>query len=971
MSTTTTGREATLARGLLSVGRDRILLMTAILVGLLMLTSALALPAQPRVMAWEPRAFVASGSLMLLTALLFSRRRMPYRLAAALTIGISIGMMLLRVAMIFIDDTFADGTHSLFMPVYAYYTVVYLMLAILLPDTASMRASVAAWLALASLVTVGSLSLLHAGPPRPFLMATLIYVWLGHGLFVALLLGWTRQQRALVEAHARLAEMERAERLSALASEQRFRVVFEQSTAGVGLIGADGCWQIVNGRMAELTGYTLQELQGMSLMLLLVPEAREAARQRLGNFINSEQPRYAVEQQWLRRDGGLTWVSLNFERVPGSAELPAAAVVMAVDISARKQAEQEAQELQRIRDFHLDNTPLAVIEWTPDWRIRRWSLHATEMFGWTEAEVLGKNAFEWRFVHDEDLARVGSFAQTMIEGQASNYQTINRNYHRDGRAVWCQWHNSVLRSDSGDVLSILSMASDVSQEQETLVALRDSQARFQAIFDQVAAGIGRFDAEGRWLELNTRMAELLGYPAAELIGQPMIEVTPPEDHAPFRARMAQLLAGPVPDYSMERRAIRKDGSVIWLQVQMRKLATVEGEPAQGVLLAVDISERKQAEAQVQRLNADLEKRVTERTRQLKDTIGSWVERNRELNLLTEMTGLLTAAADSGAANRIVGSYLPRLFKGYGGAVWLGDSAGVSFPMVAEWGSRLAVPATLLVDDCWGLRRGQLLRIDDPAHPQLCPHLDGRPDGHEPHTCVPVTALGSPVGLIHLGWSERIGSLVTPPDETLLSSVSEQIGLAISNVRLREELRRQAIRDPLTGLYNRRHFDELLRARMAEHDRSERGFSILMIDIDHFKRINDQHGHEVGDQVLSATARHLQASVRAGEAAFRFGGEEFVLLIDDGEHPDGSQAMQCGERIRREIAELRVHSGDCILPPVTVSIGVAGYPRDVERKVSPLQRADAALYIAKRTGRNRVCSAGAVPGQEVAVGLVSR
>ncbi len=1226
-SAATKSAESTVARGLLSVGRDRILVMTATLVGLLMLSSALALPEQPRVMAWEPLAFTASGSLMLLTALLFSRRRMPYRLAAALTLGISIGMMLLRVAMIFIDDTFADGTHSLFMPVYAYYTVVYLMLAILLPDSASMRASVAAWLALASLVTVGSLSLLHAGPPRPFLMATLIYVWLGHGLFVALLNGWTRQQRALVEAHARLAESEHVGRLSALASEQRFRIVFEQSTAGVGLIGADRRWQVVNARMAELSGYAVEDLQGMELNMLLLPEEREAASLKLGGFIAGNQDRYSSQRRWLRRDGSEAWVDLHFERVPASANMPAAAVVMAIDISARKKAEQETQELQRIRDFHVDNmplamiewgrdlrvrrwskqaevmlgwpaeavvgrtlqeaglldadeaenheqvmrefltgqrtaveslrrtrhldgrlawyrwyshslagadgkpefffsagldvseflannlrldenrkelraifeqaavgiamldaeghllsvnrrfcdivgrseaellstdfqsithpedlaldvtqaeavaagqlpgyamekrylgpdgsiiwvrlhvgridatattpmrfvsviedigerkhaeqqslehqrvrdfhfnnTPLGVIEWTPDLRVKRWSVHAVQMFGWTEAEVLGKNPFDWCFFHEDDLDRIAEVTQTIFDSPLATIQTICRNYHRDGRTVWCQWHSSIQRSASGEVQSVLSMASDVSNEQAMLAELRDSQARFQAIFDQVAAGIGRFDAEGRWLEVNARLAELLGYPEAELIGQPMIAVTPVEDHAPFLTRMAQLLAGPAPDYSVERRALRKDGSVIWLQAQMRKLVTVDGEPVQGVLLAVDITERKRAEAQIKRLNADLEKRVSERTRQLKDTIGSWVERNQQLSLLTEMTGLLSAAADGGAASRIVGSYLPRLFKGYGGAVWLGDSTGPSFRMVAEWGSEQAVPAMLLVDDCWGLRRGQLLRIDDPAHPHLCPHLDGRADRHDPHTCAPITALGSPVGLIHLGWSERIGSLVTPPDETLLSSIAEQIGLAIGNVRLREELRRQAIRDPLTGLYNRRHFDELLRVRMAEHDRSERGFSILMIDIDHFKRINDQHGHETGDDVLRETARHLQDSVRAGEAAFRFGGEEFVLLIDDGERPDGSQAMQCAERIRREIAELRVHCRGRILPPVTVSIGVAGYPRDVERQVSPLQRADAALYTAKRTGRNRVCSAGAVPGHDVTVGLVKR
>lgn len=1229
MSAAPQSAEPVVARGLLSAGRDRILVMTAVLVGLLMLSSALALPAQPQVMAWEPIAFAASGVLMLLTALFFSRRRMAYVLAAALTVGITIGMLLLRVAMVFIDNTFADGTHSLFMPVYAYYTVVYLMLAILLPNTASMRCSVAAWLALASLVTAGSLSLLDAEPPRPFLMATLIYVWLGHGLFVALLTGWTRQQRALVDAHAQLAEIERAGRLSALASEQRFRVVFEQSTAGIGLIDAEARWLEVNARLAEMLGYRREELLGRELCELLPEtgrserkaqmlaflvdptragaemrdegiwlhrdghpvwvsrhvrfvddelgrparavliavdisdrvraEAEAAERKRheafhfehlplamiewdrdlrvrrwsrqaevmlgwpaeavvgrtlqeagvldadeaenheqvMGEFLNGQRsaveslrhtrhrdgrlswyrwyshslagadgrpeffftagldvteylannlrldenrrelraifeqaavgiamldaqghmlnvnrrfcdilgrseaallstdfqsithpedlaldiaqaeavaagrlPGYVMEKRYLGPDGDIIWVRLHVGRIDATATTPMRFVSVIEDIGERKHAEQQALEHQRVREFHFDNTPLAVIEWTPDLKVKRWSLHATQMFGWSEADVLDKNFFDWRFVHDDDLGRIAVETAAIFDSPSAIIQTICRNYHRDGRTVWCQWHSSIRRSANGEVQSVLSMASDVSNEQETLAALRDSQARFRGIFEQAAVGIAMIDAQGSWLMVNQRFREIVGYGAEELLQHRCEEITDPKDRAAEAIELARLVAGTIDDYSFVKRYRHRNGKPVWVSLYARRLDDGStGDNVRLSLVVVDITEQRHAEAQIKRLNADLEKRVTERTRQLNDTVHSWVERNQELSLLNKMTGLLSAAADNVEAHLIVSDYLPRLFNGYGGALWLGDGKNPGFRIVAEWGAREPVVEMLATEDCWALRRGNLLRIDDPSHPHLCPHLDGRTDRREPHTCVPITALGSPVGLIHLGWSERIGSLVTPPDETLLSSVAEQIGLAIGNVRLREELRRQAVRDPLTGLYNRRHFDELLRARMAEHDRSGRGFSVLMIDIDHFKRINDQHGHETGDDVLRETARHLQESVRAGEAAFRFGGEEFVLLIDDGEHPDGSQAMRCAERVRREIAELRVHCRGRVLPPVTVSIGVAGYPRDVERQVSPLQRADAALYTAKRTGRNRVCSAGAVPGLEVAVGMV--
>ena len=733
--------------------------------------------------------------------------------------------------------------------------------------------------------------------------------------------------------------------------------IFEQAAVGIAMLDAEGRWLSVNRRLCDIVGRSKAELLRTDFQSITHPEdlaidvaqARAVAAGRL--------PGYVMEKRYLGPDDGTIWARLHVGRIDATATTPMRFVSVIEDIGERKRAEQQAQEHQQIRDFHFDNTPLAVIEWTPDLRVKRWSLHATQMFGWSEAEVLGRNVFDWRFVHDDDLDRIAVETTAIFDSPSAIIQTICRNYHRDGRTVCCQWHSSIRRSANGEVQSVLSMASDVSNEQAMLAELRDSQARFRGIFEQAGVGIATIDAHGNWLMVNQRFREIVGYGVEELLQHRCEEITDPEDRAAEAIERARLVSGAIDGYSLDKRYRHRDGKLVWVSLHARRLDDGgTGDNVRLSLVVVDITERRQAEAQVRRLNADLERRVTERTRQLNDTVQSWVERNQELSLLTEMTGLLSAAADSDAASRIVGSYLPRLFKGCGGAVWLGDSAGASFRIVAEWGFGQPVATTLDTDDCWALRRGQLLRIDDPAHPHPCPHLDGRADRREPHTCVPITALGSPVGLIHLGWSERIGSLVTPPDETLLSSVAEQIGLAIGNVRLREELRRQAIRDPLTGLYNRRQFDQLLRQRMAESDRHGRSFSVLMIDIDHFKRINDEHGHETGDEVLRETARHLQESLRAGEAAFRFGGEEFVLLIDDSDGPDGSQALHCAERLRREIAELRVQVRGRSLPPVTVSIGVAGYPRDVERQVSPLERADAALYSAKRTGRDRVCSA---------------
>lgn len=153
-------------------------------------------------------------------------------------------------------------------------------------------------------------------------------------------------------------------------------------------------------------------------------------------------------------------------------------------------------------------------------------------------------------------------------------------------------------------------------------------------------------------------------------------------------------------------------------------------------------------------------------------------------------------------------------------------------------------------------------------------------------------------------------------------------------------------DPLTTLANRRHLEVVLRELSAT---DERPASCIMIDIDHFKRFNDEHGHEAGDAILRAVGETLRRAVRQGDLAFRYGGEEFLLLLSD---MDAGQAAQRAEQLRGLIADLRVRFAGLELGPLTVSAGVASAPAHgpSDRLV---QMADAALFTAKRAGRDQV------------------
>ena len=185
------------------------------------------------------------------------------------------------------------------------------------------------------------------------------------------------------------------------------------------------------------------------------------------------------------------------------------------------------------------------------------------------------------------------------------------------------------------------------------------------------------------------------------------------------------------------------------------------------------------------------------------------------------------------------------------------------------------------------------------------------------------------------------------------TAADQLALALANLQLQASLRTQSIRDPLTNLFNRRYLEASMPRELLRAERRKGGLSVLMFDLDHFKRYNDTQGHDAGDALLSAFGALLAQSCRGEDMPGRFGGEEFTLVLTDADH---AKARERAEAIRKATAELVVHYRAGTLPPATVSIGVATYPEHGDTPEALLRMADQALYRAKQLGRNVVASA---------------
>lgn len=326
--------------------------------------------------------------------------------------------------------------------------------------------------------------------------------------------------------------------------------------------------------------------------------------------------------------------------------------------------------------------------------------------------------------------------------------------------------------------------------------------------------------------------------------------------------------------------------------------------------------------------------------------------SRHRHELSRYSGLLQSCETREEAVQLSIDTIARLVPEASGRFYLLRASQNFHESVARFGDAMISGAdSLLPGECWALRRSQAHALAGSAASQLaCAHLDpGTPAPGVTSLCLPLNAQGASIGLLHVSAPTAEmdhGASV----EELLGQLAEQLGLAIANLQLRETLRTQSLRDPLTGLFNRRYLEESLSRELQRCERRSLPLSVLMLDVDHFKRFNDTHGHAAGDALLAQVGRQIQSGVRTEDIACRYGGEEFTVVLPE---LDAASACTRAEQIRRAVEIATVQHLGQQLGPVTLSIGIATFPGDGLTPETLMQLADATLYRAKAAGRNRV------------------
>jgi diguanylate cyclase (GGDEF)-like protein len=485
----------------------------------------------------------------------------------------------------------------------------------------------------------------------------------------------------------------------------------------------------------------------------------------------------------------------------------------------------------------------------------------------------------------------------------------------------------------------------------TVIGLRSRQlsgnlnaldAEQRALVDNPLAGI-LFTEGRRILRGNRRMAELCDATPEELPGSTVDSLLATEaDSAVFGAALTTIRDSAMAT-EVELHLRRKDGSALLIDAYGKPLAAgdilwVVRDKTDAMLMD---AERREHARELQESNA-----------RLTSSLQAAEIRGKEIVLLTELSGVLQSCQAPNEIFAAVQNYAGFLFPEEAGALYLMNETRDAVTRGPHWGELTSAATSFPLEDCWALRRGTTFPISPASQGLVCGHAACRETQGNGfgggYVCQPLVAQNHLMGLLY---REAYGPAFAEGADQLATMLAEQVSLALANLDLREQLRSQAIRDQLTGLYNRRFLEDALTRETGRAARSGEPVAVAILDVDHFKRVNDTYGHEAGDAVLRELGQALLKTIRKTDIVGRFGGEEFLMLLP-GATVEVAQARALAVLEAVRAMEVVIPNG-APLNHITASIGVAAMPLHVARGDALVAAADAALYQAKGQGRNRV------------------
>ena len=573
------------------------------------------------------------------------------------------------------------------------------------------------------------------------------------------------------------------------------------------------------------------------------------------------------------------------------------------------------------------------------------------ILGYSEQELLATNFQD--IPHPADLGPDADLVSRMLKEETRFCEMEKRYFHKAGHVVDVALSVSLISDKKGKSLFVLLQIQDITERRQAEEKLRHSEECYRRLVE-LSPDAMLVQREGAIVFANDAFGALLGASStAELMGRQVLDFVHPDDREAVRERIRTIRngSGSGRPPRTERRYIGLDGREVHVEVVVNPLI-YQSKPATEVILR-DISKRRQAELKLRQSEASLQQANQELAGRLQEL----QQRTKEITLLSEMGTWLQSCQTAEEAFAVIGRSVQQLLPERVGALYILSASKNVVETVAAWGEPACGERVFAPDECWALRRGQPHRFKHGGSTNSCRHAD--PASFSESLCMPLMAQGEALGILHLQVPHIEANQQEPAlrssaeaEQRLTAVLAEQIALALANLKLRESLRNQSIRDPLTGLFNRRYLEESLERELSRASRNKKPLALIMMDIDHFKHFNDTFGHQAGDTLLRALGDYLKKRTRGQDIACRYGGEEFALVLSD---TPLDAALQRAEILREEIKQLHAQHAGQLLGTVSLSMGVALFPEDGSTITEIIRAADQALYKAKHEGRDRVCT----------------
>lgn len=609
-----------------------------------------------------------------------------------------------------------------------------------------------------------------------------------------------------------------------------------------------------------------------------------------------------------------------------------------------KKAEDALRENEEMYRIHFENIPDVNFSLDPDLKIKNISPSVERFLGYKPEELIDKELVDSKILKSDSRELVLEDAAKLFSGEHVE-SSLYRFIHKDGRSVLGEVSSTPLVKN-GRLVAVISVARDVSERHRTEQELKYTATLLKTQQQTALDGILIVDEKGEIISYNQRFIEIWNLP------RDIVESRSNEQAMQYvydiveNADEANAVVRHLYEHSSERshdEVSLKDGRT--LDRYSAPMVSGDGHYYGRVWYFRDITEYKEAE-----------KRVVQANKELVATVTKLKEKDLHNSILREMREMLHACSSVKEVPSIIRGSMSKLFPHASGALFMMRASRLELEAVIHWDDFPddADDDIFTPDDCWALRLGRVHLVNSPGIGPICPHL--KHPLQAAYVCLPLVAKGDVLGLLHLRGkttvSRELQEKTLSDLNELSSTISEYLSLSIANIRLSEKLASQSVRDPLTGLFNRRYMMESLRREILRAERKNTTIGIVMADIDHFKQFNDRYGHAAGDELLMRVGNFLESKIRRADVACRYGGEEFILFLPESSLDNTYQRM---EQILEGVRSIEIYQHGIRLAPITLSLGIAVYPDHGRDAETLLNAADTAMYRAKQEGRNCIAA----------------